>query len=183
MYTNIVNNSLLSSKSTVSNLKELPKTYAIEVEFVPHDQHVNSYFSDSLHLLSRARGKLPMQQAAEIENESVTRLISRSKFKDNDVLVNWVRNINIEDALVYFQGSDNVNAVVSWSKLRTFLKSSLENDIKFKMNINDFYMDRSFVNIKFVFNPNSSLNTEAREMLLRLNYIPTRLVKRLINKI
>lgn len=51
------------------------------------------------------------------------------------------------------------------------------------MNINDFYMDRSFVNIKFVFNPNSSLNTETREMLLRLNYIPTRLVKRLINKV
>lgn len=88
MYTNIVNNSLLSSKSTLSNLKELPKTYAIEVEFVPHDQHVNSYFSDSLHSLSRARGKLPIQKVAEIENENVTRLISRSKFKDNDALVN-----------------------------------------------------------------------------------------------
>lgn len=33
MYTNLVNNNLFSQESTVSNLKELPKTYAILVEF------------------------------------------------------------------------------------------------------------------------------------------------------
>lgn len=33
MYTNLVNNNSFSQESTVSNLKELPKTYAILVEF------------------------------------------------------------------------------------------------------------------------------------------------------
>ena len=50
--------------------------------------------SMSTHILAIAfircqiRGQLPIQKVAEIDNENVTRLISRSKFKDNDALVN-----------------------------------------------------------------------------------------------
>ena len=43
-------------------------------------------------------------------------------------------------------------------------------------------MDRASVRIQFTFNYSSQRQVRARETTLRLNYIPARLVKRLVNQ-
>jgi len=87
----------------------------------------------------------------------------------------------LEEPIITFAGSDVGGSQSRLKTTRTFLPSQLENDVKYRLAIHEFYMDRAELVVKFSFNNDSASNTVARESLLRLNKVPLRLVKRLVN--
>jgi hypothetical protein len=181
MKNNIINSALLSSSTVLSSAVEIPKLLAIEIEMIPKFQTFEAYFSDAFHLLYITRGELFSQKETNVNNENVNHMFKRVSTDSESPVLNWVCNINIEDSFVDFQGSDDVKANVVWSKLRPFLPSTLEDDLKYRFEIDEVYIDQSNIKIKFIFDSRSYNKVSSREMLLRLNYIPTRLVKRLVN--
>jgi len=173
---------LLSSKGVVKSVQERPKLSAIEIELLPDQQRLESYFSDVIHMLSVTKGELPIQKINNLKGKQTTRLIKRVTWDENQALTSWIRALKLEEVIVDFQGSDIQKASVAWESTRTFLSSSLENDLKYRLSIHEFYMDRTSLALKFIFNSTSQRQVRAREALLRLNYMPVRLVSRLVNK-
>jgi len=69
---------------------------------------------------------------------------------------------------------------VKFDTTRTFLDSKVENDLKYRLGVQEYFLDRAAFRLTFVFNAASARQTRARELLLRLNYLPVRLVPRLV---
>jgi len=104
------------------------------------------------------------------------------KVKDLSSFYAWMTKLGLDEPLVNFQNAD-VNLVsLKWNSNRTFLASQLENDVKYRLAIHEFYMDRVNTILNIYFNKGSYNNARGRETLLRLNYLPIRVVKRLVNK-
>jgi hypothetical protein len=68
---------LLSSKGVVKSVQERPKLSAIEIELLPDQQRLESYFSDVIHMLSVTKGELPIQKINNLKGKQTTRLIKR----------------------------------------------------------------------------------------------------------
>ena len=89
--------------------------------------------------------------------------------------------LGLDEPLVNFQNSDVNLVTLKWQSNRTFLASQLENDVKYRLSIHEFYMDRVNTVLNIYLNSGSSKDSRGRETLLRLNYLPVRVVKRLLN--
>ncbi len=89
-------------------------------------------------------------------------------------------SLNLDSPLIVSQSADIESNSIKWDSARTYLASQLENDMKYRLGIKELYMDRVKVRLKFNFNKASKNYARSRETLLRLNYLPLRLVKRLV---
>lgn len=182
MKSTLVKEAILASKSLVTNTKELPTLSAIEFEMVPHKQQLESFFSDSIHSISVTRGKNPQTVYTKLGNKVESRMINRVNVKNLRNVYIWMTKLGLDEPLVNFQNADVNLVTLKWSSNRTFLASQLENDVKYRLAIHEFYMDRVNAILNIHFNIGSSKNSRGRETLLRLNYLPVRVVKRLVNK-
>lgn len=182
MKTNLLQQSILSSKVLISTTKSLPTLLAIELEVTPFKKTVESFFSDSIHAISVTRGKVPSTVLTQLSSKDDARLIKRMALNTLSDINNWLSNLKLEEPLVSLQSSDVWMSNVKWQSTRTFLASQLENDLKYRLGIQEFYMDRINLCLKFYFNSDSASYVRAREALLRFNYLPIRLVKRLIKQ-
>lgn len=176
----IVQQAMGTSKTLVSTMKETPVISAMELEFVASKQRLESFFSDSVHLLTTMRGKAPSGNLRSAGTKSEIRLVKRVDGKAAQERAQWRMSLNVEEPFVDFQSSDNGLGSVAWDSPRTYVASSLENDLKYRIGIQEFYMDRVKIRVKWYFNPESVKYVRARETFLRLNYLPLRLVKRLV---
>lgn len=182
MKSTLVKEAILASKSLMKNTQELPTLSAIEFEMVSHKQQLESFFSDSIHSIYVMRGKNPRIIYTKLGNKVESRMINRVKVKNLSSFCAWMTKLGLDEPLVNFQSAD-VNLVsLKWNSNRTFLASQLENDVKFRLAIHEFYMDRVNTILNIYFNKGSYNNARGRETLLRLNYLPIRVVKRLVNK-
>lgn len=175
----LVQQNLLASKTLVSSIEETPVISAIEVEFIPNKQKLESFFSDAMHLASTTRGKAPSSLTLGSGAKSMSSLVKRSDWKNGKDMLRWIVGLNLEEPLINFQSADVMVSSISWDSPRTYLASSLENDMKYRLGVQEFYMDRVNIRVKFQFTSSSSKHVRAREAFLRLNYLPMRLVKRL----
>jgi hypothetical protein len=83
---------------------------------------------------------------------------------------------------VAYESADEQKLQVRIETTRTFLPSSLENDLKYRLGVQEFYLDKVHVVIKFVFNQTALSSVRGCESLLRMNYLPIRIVKRLVER-
>ncbi len=173
--------SLISSIATVSSYKELPKISAFEMVISPQKQILDQLFSDVVHLNNATGGTASGLKVSREDGRVKTKLVKRLSSLQLNALVQWLHKYKLDEPLIIYTGSDVVRSSVSFKLSRTFVSSSLENDLKYRLAIQEFYLDKSNLHVHFVFNEMSSTQPRSREALLRLNYFPIRLIKRLVN--
>ena len=74
----LVQQNLLASKTLVSSIEETPVISAIEVEFIPNKQKLESFFSDAMHLAATTKGKAPSSLTLGDGAKSMSSLVKRS---------------------------------------------------------------------------------------------------------
>jgi hypothetical protein len=173
---NILMDSLITSKSIHHNLHTTPKLNGIRYEMVAEAQTADYLFSDALHTLWVAAGTLPTAKRTAWMKQPVVRLSTSAQSQLQDLLANFV----LEEAQVAFEGSDNSRYSISFDTTRTFLDSKLEDDLKYRLGIQEYYVGKAEFKLIFSFNRQSSRQTRAREMILRSKSLPVRLVRRLV---
>jgi hypothetical protein len=166
----------LSSKTTRTNLQNLPRLHAVQYELMPDSQTLDTLFSDSMHALWVAGGSLPAAKRQVWMKQSRTTLTKMSRRS----AAAWFSNFPLEEAWVSFNGADGNSMSVKFDTTRTFLDSKVENDLKYRLGVQEYFLDRAAFRLTFVFDAASARQTRARELLLRLNYLPVRLVPRLV---
>lgn len=167
----------LSSKTTLTNLQNLPRLHAVQYEILPDSQTLDTLFSDSVHALWVAGGSLPAANRQVWSKQSRTTLTKTSRRST----AAWFANFPLEETWVSFTGADINSLSVKFDTTRTFLDSKVENDLKYRLGIQEYFLDRVAFRLTFVLDSSSVGQTRAREMILRLNYLPIRLVPRLVN--
>ena len=124
MKTNLLQQSILSSKVLISTTKSLPTLLAIELEVTPFKKTVESFFSDSIHAISVTRGKVPSTVLTQLSSKDDARLIKRMALNTLSDINNWLSNLKLEEPLVSLQSSDVWMSNVKWQSTRTFLAST-----------------------------------------------------------
>jgi len=99
---------------------------------------------------------------------------------DQSKLNGWISSFPLEESQVAFEGANNESYAVSLDTTRTFLDSKLENDLKYRLAIQEYYLGKAEFRLVFNFNAQSARQTRAREMVLRMKSLPIRLVRRLV---
>jgi len=183
MRQNTVQNSLRSSIAIVRSIRELPSLSAIEVKVLPHRQKAEAFFSDARHLTSVTGGQLAGSTQQVNGSRLEAQLSTRLTTGQTAPVLGWLANHKLESPVVAFQGADLYRAVFELRANRTFLPSTLENDLKYRLGFQEFHMDRAAVRLAFVFNRGSAKQARAREAFLRLNYLPVRRLKRRVNNV
>lgn len=178
MTSKLLTATLITSKSNLANLQSIPSLKSVRFELTSDGQHLDTFFSDSVHTLWVAGGSLPLaKKQSWAKSGRVLMTKSRRKTDKNS----WLINYPIEESWVAFAGSDTDSNVIYFDTTRTFLDSSIENDLKYRLDIQEYYLDRASFKLVFNFSKTSGRTTRAKELRLRRNYWPVRLVERLIN--
>jgi hypothetical protein len=99
---------------------------------------------------------------------------------DDAKLAHWLANFAADDVNVAYEGANKAQYAVGIETTRTFVDSKLENDLKYRMGIQEYYLGKAELRVVFDFNTQSSRKTRAREMLLRMNSVPVRFVRKLV---
>jgi len=68
----------------------------------------------------------------------------------------WLVNLAIEDSEVAFAGADVKHYRISFDSTRSLLNSKLENDLKFRLGIQDYYLEKVELHASASFNKQSS---------------------------
>ena len=172
--------SILVSQGLVASLKEVPYISEIKVEFIPNNQNLESMFSDSMHMIQTSKGLIPKYETVKVGQKVETRMYQEVNKSNMGVILKWRSGLNVESPIVYYESSDEMVCNVTWSSLRTYLLSQIENEIKYRLGIQEFYMDKVSVVLKLKLNKDSSKYSSVRETLLRITYLPIRIVERLV---
>jgi hypothetical protein len=168
--------SLVASKATFNNLHVTPKLRNIRFEMMAESQSVDQLFGDAMHTLWAAGGSMPSARKASRMKQPSVQLTKTSGAS----LANWIAKFPVEESQVAYEGADTQAYTVSLDTTRTFLDSKLENDIKYRLGIQEYYVGKAAFRLVFDFNAKSYRQTRAREMLLRMQALPIRLVNRLV---
>jgi len=93
-----------------------------------------------------------------------------------------VANLKRDEVFVARMGADANKATSKFKAYRGFLPSYLENHLRFRIGIHEYYVDRASVRVNRYFNRDSSQHTNARETAVRLAKLPFCITKRLVGK-
>ena len=167
---------LITSKSIHYNLYATPKLKNVRYEMVAESQIDDRLFSDTIHTLWVTKGTLPTAKKADWMKQQEVRLSATNSSK----LDGWLANFPLEEPRVAFEGSDSNKYQIVLDTVRAFIDSKLENDLKYRLGIQEYYVGKTRVCLAFTFNAASRRQTRARELLLRSNSLPIRLVRRLV---
>ncbi len=166
----------MTSKSIHHNLHTTPKLKAVRYEMVAESQTDDHLFSDTVHTLWVTRGALPTAKKVDWMKQQGVRLSATA----NSKLDGWLANFPLEESFVAFEGSDSNNYSITLNTARAFIDSKLENDLKYRLGIQEYYVGKASVRLAFTFNAASRGQTRAREMLLRSKSVPVRLIHQLV---
>jgi len=180
MKQNLVQKALMSSLANVLSFRELPNISAVEFEITPTSQKSESFFSDAIHESVVTGGKSPRLKESQNKGRREVKLANRVGQFNSAATLKWLTKLNLEETLNSLQGADISKHVFDVKRGRTFVQSALENDLKYRLMIHEFYLDKSKMRVRFEFNGASVEQVRTREALLRMNNLPVRLVKRVV---
>jgi hypothetical protein len=84
--------------------------------------------------------------------------------------------------VVHSSHANRTSHAFDYTTQRTLLPASFEADLKYRLGIQEYFVGRAHVRLSFDFNAASSRHHRARELVLRLNALPVRIVRPLIGQ-
>lgn len=176
---------LLTSKSRVCSGTVINKTGflpEIKVEMIAQSQSLDSFFSDLLHIVISTNGRKSTSKCYDSRGQkTVSNVIVSLTGEQVTSFLKWLSEFKTDKNFVSYTGSDTKNVKVKVDSTRTFVLSQLENDLKFRFGIHEFYLGKMIMNVQFCFSETSHDDVKGRETLLRMLGLPIRVIKRLVD--
>lgn len=152
----------------------------MKIEIMAQSQRLETFFSDVLHLVTISGGKMPTVNRYDVKGQAiikVSKMLSGDKAKE---FCKWLANYKTEEPLVGFVGSDIMSIGTALESTRTFVPSYLENDLKYRLGVHEFYLGKIQMRIQFLFNENTNKCARNCETVARMSGLPIRFIKRLV---